>query len=207
MMACDGMKGHRFGRLTCVAYVDKRNSHHLWSCLCDCGRMKTLRATDLVSGHATSCGCSRVLGRDPKDRMSRQPEYEVWKRIRHKCQRPSHFAFKFYGAKGIRVCDGWSNSYASFLKDMGLRPLATLEIDRIDNARGYTCGHCDDCLRRGDTFNCRWTTRLVQQNNMSTNVRITLDGVTHTLAEWCRLRGLPYSMLIRLAPPTWEIWK
>lgn len=52
--------GERFGRLVVEgdAPPGKRGMSY-WSCRCDCGRVCTVRADNLRSGHAVSCGCAR----------------------------------------------------------------------------------------------------------------------------------------------------
>lgn len=55
------LAGLRFGRLTVLRPDHNRPSLHatLWRCLCDCGKETTVSATNLKSGHTTSCGCVR----------------------------------------------------------------------------------------------------------------------------------------------------
>jgi hypothetical protein len=65
---------------------------------------------------------------------------------------PTHKDFKYYGGKGVIVCERWRNSFRAFLADMGERPPGTT-IERKDGARGYEPG------------NCRWATRAEQMRN------------------------------------------
>jgi hypothetical protein len=95
-----------------------------------------------------------------------------------------------YRDRGIRVCTGWKTSFESFLADMGMRPSATHSIDRRDNDRGYDCGHCEDCIARGATPNCRWATYEQQNRNSRRNRLITHDGVTLCAAEWSDQLGI-----------------
>ena len=46
------LEGRRFGKLVAVKKVDRR-----WECVCDCGEKRRLKASYLLSGHTTSCGC------------------------------------------------------------------------------------------------------------------------------------------------------
>lgn len=53
------LKGMRFGRLTVGEFESQRgNSGQVrWSCVCDCGNIKSVQASCLVIGDTTSCGC------------------------------------------------------------------------------------------------------------------------------------------------------
>lgn len=93
-----------------------------------------------------------------------------------RCNNPRSTSFKRYGGRGIKVCERWM-SFEAFLSDMG--PLPTgLTIDRIDNDGNYEPG------------NCRWATVKEQQNNKSSNLKVTIDGVTRTASEWADRAGI-----------------
>lgn len=82
--------------------------------------------------------------------------YQVWIDMVRRCYNEKHPAFKWYGAKGITVCDEWHNSFESFLNDMGDKPKG-MSLDRMDVLKGYYAG------------NCRWATDIEQQRNRSNN--------------------------------------
>lgn len=85
--------------------------------------------------------------------LKRQPpEYKVWIHMRERCNNPNNTSAKYYHDKGIKVCERW-NSFANFYADMGSRPTADHQIDRIDSDGDY----------RPD--NCRWVTPKVNVNN------------------------------------------
>lgn len=73
-----------------------------------------------------------------------------WRAMRTRCYNPNVEGYKYYGARGIEICDRWLNSFDNFLADMGPRPWG-LTIDRYPDADGdYRPG------------NCRWATNSQQ---------------------------------------------
>lgn len=50
--------GQRFGLLTVKKYIGNSK----WECRCDCGNETVVFASNLTTGHTTSCGCKRGTG-------------------------------------------------------------------------------------------------------------------------------------------------
>lgn len=110
---------------------------------------------------------------------SNPAEYTTWQGIKNRCYNIHEKSYPNYGGRGIKICDRWLGPYGfvHFLEDMGPRPEG-MSIDRIDNDGGY----CPE--------NCRWADRKTQSNNRRNVIQITIDGETHSLAEWCRIKGV-----------------
>ncbi|MFF4900539.1 hypothetical protein [Streptomyces sp. NPDC001068] len=105
-------------------------------------------------GKSQSCGCltrEATIRRSTKHGHTGTSIYWTWADIVGRCTRPSHKRWADYGGRGITVCESWL-TFANFLADVGERPPG-LELDRIDNDRGYEPG------------NCRWTDRSTNQKN------------------------------------------
>lgn len=137
--------------------------------------------------------------------QSYSPEYRVWASLKNRCLSENAQAYEHYGARGIRVCHRWQESFEAFIDDMGPRPSKEHSIDRMDNDKGYTCGKCTDCQNRGDTANCRWATMSEQQVNRRKVRRLTWDGKTLLLKEWSAITGLSLNTLDKRLRHGWSV--
>lgn len=73
--------------------------------------------------------------------------YTVWLALKQRCTNVRDKSYPHYGARGITVCDEWLNNFQIFyLWSMLNGYKEGLQIDRIDNDKGYS------------SDNCRWTT-------------------------------------------------
>ena len=100
-----------------------------------------------------------------------------------------------YGGRGISVCKEWDESYEAF-RDWALANgyADGLSIDRIDVDGNY------------EPPNCRWATNQEQQNNKRTNVYLTFNGKTQTIAQWAREVGInPVTLHARIYRYRWSV--
>lgn len=110
--------------------------------------------------------------------LSRHPLYLLWNGMKQRCANPKSANYKNYGAKGVRVCARWVESFPAFLADMGERP-AGKSLDRYPNAKGnYEPG------------NCRWASRQQQNENTSRNRYLEVGGERLTISQWARKLGV-----------------
>lgn len=186
------MAGQVFDRLTAIYYGGKDNQNNvMWVCECQCGKETIVRGFSLRDGSVRSCGClqNEIIAAIGKENATHgrteTREYETWQAIKHRCYYLGHNRYHRYGGRGIVVCDRWLHSFEAFFEDMGPRPGDGYSIERIDSDGPYS------------PENCRWATATEQQNNKVTNVHITHNGVTKTMAEWARCTGISESALRR----------
>ncbi len=146
------MIGKTFGRLT-VLERDRTvpAGKTKYRCRCQCGTAKTVTGSHLREGTTVSCGCHR---KEKAYRHGRTctAEHTAWKGIRRRCNNPNCPSYKWYGAKGVSVCERWDD-FSAFLNDVGPRPSPDHSIDRIDPFGNYEPG------------NCRWATAEEQALN------------------------------------------
>jgi hypothetical protein len=161
------LDGLRFGRLVALKRAPNRRypcgkSLVFWLCRCDCGVEKEITAGYLHSAHTQSCGCrQKELARSQNitHGMRHTPEYDAWTNMIARCTRQNNKRYKDYGGRGIRICDSWLNSFASFYAAIGRRTSPKYSIDRINNDGNYEPG------------NCRWATPKEQRHNRRDSAR------------------------------------
>jgi len=117
--------------------------------------------------------------------MSATREYRIWRSILSRCYSKKWKKFHLYGGRGITVCDEWKDSFENFYRDMGNCPTEHHSIDRKDGNGPYC------------KANCKWSTVDEQNNNKRTNISITYDGKTLTMAQWANELGLRRDCLSR----------
>lgn len=208
------LTGQRFGKWTVLSLAKPK----FWNCRCDCGNESVVTRGNLTSGGSTQCEKCRVSelhkpthGHAPASGWS--PTYSTWVSIKQRCLYTNDTSYQHYGGKGIRMCQGWQDSFLLFLELMGERTTQHLSIDRAntdESTRHYSCGQCDECKEKGWVFHCRWATKSEQMLNRTIPVRklYTFDGKTMGLKDWSEELGVPRATLTaRIHQYGWSIEK
>ena len=99
-----------------------------------------------------------------------------------RCYNKKNKRYYCYGGRGITVCKHWHN-VRNFIHDMEPTYKKGLQIERIDNDKGYSPN------------NCAWVTQTQQAQNKSSNINLTHKGQTFCLAVWSRKTGISYGTL------------
>lgn len=172
--------GERYGLLTVISGKAPVPGRVKVVCKCDCGNETNVYSYSLLSGGTKSCGClkGRTKRKDGHGLINTK-EYRAWGHMKSRCMNPLDKAYRYYGARGISVCERWL-SFQNFFSDMGMSPSADHSIDRIDNNGNYCPG------------NCRWATIKEQRRNKRDNRVIDINGVRRPLSEWTEISGINY---------------
>ena len=174
--------GKKFGKLTVLEYLGGCN----WMCVCDCGNNKIATTSNLKKSATVSCGCmthERRRNASIRHGFYNHRLYRIWAGAKYRCTNPKSDSFKNYGARGIRMCNEWSNDYVAFhtwAMENGYS--SELTLDRIDNDKGYSP---DNCKWSTPKEQCRHgrNTRMVARLSMSGEVLAIYGSVAEAAEE------------------------
>lgn len=104
--------------------------------------------------------------------------YRIYHGIKQRCNNPKNISYKYYGARGIAMCDEWASSFTAFcLWAINNGYSDCLTIERININEDYTPN------------NCIWVPLSRQAQNTRSNYRnrtITFNGETKTIEQWAQ---------------------
>lgn len=183
--------GLRFERLTVLSELPERTKQGkvLFECKCDCGNIINVIGSKLKNGWTKSCSCLQKekakLATPPNKThgLSKTLIYSTYYTMISRCNNINNESYPHYGGRGITVCERWMESFENFISDMGEKPTKNHSIDRIDVNGNY------------EPSNCRWATKIEQENNKTDNRIIFHKGKNYTIAQLSKLLNINYSTL------------
>lgn len=165
--------GMKFGKLT---LIERTESPRIWKCQCECGELVYTQISQ-GSRECRKCAYERIsIERTVHGESSNKSRlYNIWIGVRTRCSNNNRPDYKYYGGRGIKVCQEW-NEYANFKKWAEESGYAEgLEIERKNVDGNY------------ESDNCKWITRREQMRNTRKNRRIEIDGHVLNFIEWLEL--------------------
>lgn len=151
---------------------------------CDCGNTIETDLNWVRFLNITSCGCFKtevVTEKNAKHshatRENKSGAYRSYTAMHQRVKVDPNYTH-------VSVCSRWSgeDGFINFLTDMGDRP-NDYSIERKDGNNDY------------EPSNCIWADVFTQAQNTSNAVQVTINGVTHTINEWCRRYGIGYYVI------------
>ena len=144
--------GQRFSHWLILAEAGKaKDRHRLFLCSCDCGRRVIIQSNNLKAGKSTRCKSCQARKKNTTHGASiEDPLYGIWQTMIQRYTNPRREKYRYYGERGIKVCERWRKSFGAFRSDLSPRPSPKYTLDRIDNDGDYKPG------------NIRWATAKEQ---------------------------------------------
>lgn len=193
MKTAQNLTGQTFGRWTVLSRAPNQGHLTSWLCKCECGTERTVLRQSLAEGRSKSCGCfnlEAIARRNHKHGHApaggETGTYLKWKSMKRRCFDVKAKGYRYYGGRGITVCERWRDSFANFLADMGECPFGRT-LDRKDPNGNY------------EPSNCRWATYAEQTRNRRPFLQQGLQGETGpgavlTLRQVAEIREIGRSM-------------
>jgi hypothetical protein len=154
------LTGRVSGRLTVISFARRKKDELEWHCRCECGTETIVNGRSIRKGLSKSCGCFRkdkTMEMRTTHGQSKTRLYKIWLGMRARTGNPNEKIYKYYGGRGISICNEWS-SYEGFrLWALESGYSGNLTIDRSNCDKNY----CAD--------NCRWVSIADQQRNRRNN--------------------------------------
>ncbi len=130
-----------------------------------------------------------------KHGLSKHPLRPVWSDIKQRCYNKKNKNYKYYGERGIIICDEWKNNLEKFI-DWAIKNgwESGLTIERIDVDKNY------------EPSNCTWIPKGKQAANRRVCTYITAFSERKTLGEWGKDQRsrVCYQIIYRRILDGWE---
>jgi hypothetical protein len=138
--------------------------------------------------------------------------YSVWYGMKQRCINPNNISYKWYGAKGVRVCEDWLEFIPFMEWALSNGYTEELTLDRIESGKGYEPG------------NCRWITQEQNTSRAASDIKrpyvsernakrkgsgekITFNGKSQSITEWAEEIGISRQSLRNRIKRGWSLEK
>lgn len=144
MTALVDITRQKIGRWTVIGRASNyKTGSARWLCRCECGRERTVRSCDLLNGKSSQCINCGNKANSFKHGLTGTRLFNIWRHIISRCEYSNNKDYKYYGERGISICQEWRKDFKVFYKWALVNGYKDdLTIDRIDNDRGYSSDNC-----------------------------------------------------------------
>lgn len=181
------LTGLRSGSLIAISFdekLSKLSRKNYWVCKCDCGNFKSYEVSRITGHFVTSCGCKQHYKKHFIHGQTNTRLYNIWCRMKSRCNTPTASHYDYYGGRGISVCDEWNSSFIAFYEwALSAGYKNSLSIDRIDPNGNY----CPD--------NCRWVPLIEQSRNKRNSTIIKIGDCEIPSAQIAKSLNIPTTII------------
>ncbi len=181
-------------RLTVLSFGENKvygsgRSYGTINCICKCGNLVTVLTSNYLKGTTLSCGCysKEILSKKArKYERSNNDLLCIYYEIINRCYDAQHVNYKYYGAKGVTVCDEWKENFQPFYDwciSNGWQKGLQVDKDIKGNGMLYSPDFCSI------------VTRKENQNSRSCTIRTSYQGEMRVLSEVADELGVKYNTL------------
>lgn len=161
------------------------DGHALYKGICKkCGLKRIARYSDLKE--VSKCSHIGIDGRAINRDINWKEKHirDIFYGMRQRCYDKNNKAYKWYGGKGIKICDEWLDDPKSF-EEWALQNGYSegLTIDRIDSNKNYS------------PDNCRWISFIENVRRSGNPNWITANKQTLTGRQWSEALGLSKNLI------------
>lgn len=104
--------------------------------------------------------------------------FNIWQTMKSRCENPNRQNYKNYGGRGIVICEEWETAENFIRWALFNGYNKGLQLDRIDNNKGYSPN------------NCRWVTPQENSLNRRNTIRLFINGELKTIKELSKEKGI-----------------
>lgn len=174
--------GTTIGIYTIIEKTAKKtkDGHALYRCKCGvCGAETITRINEIHQHHDI---CRHNIKHWTIGRIG-----QIYNAMVRRCYDAAHKDYRWYGEKGIKICNEWLSTPKSF-EEWALNNgyADNLTIDRIDSNKDY----CPE--------NCQWISTEENSRKAGKVNWITIDGKTLTGKQWSRELGVGVNRINRI---------
>lgn len=177
--------GETHGVYTIVDVLKEKDKygHYIYKGVCnECGYEKCSHYGEFSGAKSATTVCKHKDARGEyikRTQWSNQRLAKIFKGMKSRCYNKNEKTYRWYGGKGIKICNEWLNDPILFEKWALCNGYSDdLTIDRIDEDKDY----CPE--------NCRWITVENNSKYKSTTSMIDVDGTAYSGTDWAKKMGL-----------------
>ena len=171
--------GQTYGIYTIIYECDHKSTdgHRLFHVKCNqCGFETDMRFDCIAKIKECRHTKSSGVYIDSTIRWSNKRLKHIFNGMCQRCYNPNDRTYRWYGAKGIKICDDWNKNpllFEQWALSHGYKE--GLTINRIEEDKDY----CPE--------NCEWISSIDNAKYKSTTKLLNVDGIVHTGREWAEV--------------------